>query len=281
MKNLQALLAVLLMACAGAALAQNDPSEHQIYEAARSGHLAEAQQMVDQVLRDHPRSAEAHYVAAEVYAREGDVSRARQELSTAEQIAPGLPFLKNARALPELQAQLAAESQSARPVFTVPYSRPHASIPWGFILIVVAGIAVLWRVVRRRAAASAYQQYSGGAVATGPGYGPGPGPGYGPGYGPSYGGAPGVGSGIAGGLASGLAVGAGVVAGEELAHHFLDSDRPVGGVAPPVAPEQVDPNADMGGNDFGVSDSSGSWDDNGGGSDSFGVDSGGGGDDWT
>jgi hypothetical protein len=88
-----------------------------------------------------------------------------------------------------------------------------------------------------------------------------------------------MGSTLAGGLATGLAVGAGVVAGEELAHRFLDGDRGVG-AAPPVMPEEpVDPNADMGGPDFGLGDSS-SWGDSSGGGDSFGSDSGGGGD-WT
>jgi uncharacterized protein len=285
MKYLHAVLAAAWVACAGVALAQNDPSAHQIYETLRAGHIAQAQQMVDQVLRDHPRSGEAHYVAAEVYAREGDLGRARQEFSTAEQLRPGLPFA-SPRAVQELRSEL-TQAQGGRPVFTVPYSRPHSSgIPWAFILIVGAGIAVLWMVIRRRAAAStSYQQYAAGPVTAGPAYGPGYGPGgsYGPGYGPGYGG-PGVGSGIAGGLASGLAVGAGVVAGEELARHFLDGGQPAAGVAPPVV-EQVpppDPNADMGGTDFGLSDSS-SWDDGGGGGGDFGIDSGGGGggDDWT
>jgi len=278
MKYLQAALAVVLVAFAGAVWAQasSDPTPHQVYEAARSGHLGQAQQMIDQVLRDHPRSGDAHYVAAEVYAREGNLARARQELATAEQLKPGLPNADPA-SLRQLRSELA--QTQARPVFTVPYSRPHSSgIPWGFILVVGAGLAVLWMVIRRRAAAAtSYQQYASGPVAAGPGYAPGYGPGPGYGYGPGYGGS-GLGSGIAGGLASGLAVGAGVVAGEELARHFLDSGQSAGGVAPPIVEEPpVDPNADMGGADFGLSDS-GSWDDNSGGG---GFDSGGGGDDWT
>jgi hypothetical protein len=86
-----------------------------------------------------------------------------------------------------------------------------------------------------------------------------------------------MGSGIAGGLASGLAVGAGVVAGEELARHFLDRDgNPV--PAPSGNEYPSNPNADMGGNDFGLNDAS-SWDDGGSGGDIGGG--GGGGDDWT
>ena len=102
-------------------------------------------------------------------------------------------------------------------------------------------------------------------------------PGYGPGYGPAPMGG-GMGSGIAGGLASGLAVGAGVVAGEDLAHHFLDGGRGGGVIPPAEAGESGNPNADMGGADFGVNDPGSGWDDGGGG---FGGDSGGGGGDWS
>jgi hypothetical protein len=82
-----------------------------------------------------------------------------------------------------------------------------------------------------------------------------------------------MGSGIAGGLASGLAIGAGVVAAEEVARHFLD--RPDGAL--PATVEPTPANGDMGGNDFGVSDTS-SWDDGGGSAD---ADFGGGGGDWS
>ncbi len=68
------------------------------------------------------------------------------------------------------------------------------------------------------------------------------------------------------------------MAGEELAHHFLDGNRTEGNVVPRDDDRPPpNPNADMGGNDFGVNDG-GTWDDNSGGDD-FGG--GGGGDDWT
>ncbi len=51
-----------------------DPTMDQIYEAAASGHLDQAQQMITQVLADHPTSAKAHYVQAELYAKEGKTS---------------------------------------------------------------------------------------------------------------------------------------------------------------------------------------------------------------
>jgi hypothetical protein len=272
-KNLRtSLVLALVLGCAGPVLAQTSPTPHQVYEAVRAGHLDQADQMIKQALKEHPQSGEAHYVAAEVYAREGNLGSARQELATAETIAPGLPFAKP-ESVQHLQRQL-AQGQAMRPAphFEQRNSQVHSAIPWGMVLIVVAVIAVLWAIMRRRNAAAVYQQYGGGPVVAGgapPGYGPGPGPGYGAG--------PGIGSGIAGGLASGLAVGAGVVAGEQLAHHFLDGNRegnvaPSGNEYPPA-----NPNADSGGNDFGLNDGGGSWDDGGSGGDSGG----GGGDDWT
>jgi hypothetical protein len=280
-KNIRTHLVVILaLACAGPVLAQQaaDPSAHQIYEQVEAGHLDQAQQMVNQVLRDHPNNAKAHYVAAEVYARRGDFPAARDQLSKAEGIDPSKSFAP-AEALGKLQAELnGGRAMQMQPRFAPSQGTVRSAIPWGFVLVVVAVIAILWAIMRRRTATAVYQSYPGGvaAPAGGPVYGPGPG--YGPGYGPGGGG---IGSGIAGGLASGLAVGAGVVAGEELAHHFLDRD---GNPVPAPVPEQRpdNPNGDMGGNDFGLSDGNAGWDDgsSGGGGD-FGGGGGGGGDDWT
>jgi uncharacterized protein len=251
-----------------------DPTMNQIYDAAAAGHLDQAQKMITQVLADHPNSAKAHYVQAELYAKEGKAAMARTELGTAERLNPGLTEF-NARSVAELKAQLGmggnTRMMSGENVIVPARSAPH--FPWGTLLILAVVAAVLMMLFRRRR--PPYSQFP----AAGPGPAPGPGgapAGYGPGYGPGYG-QPmggGMGSGIAGGLASGLAVGAGVVAGEELAHHFMDGGQhAAGGIIPPA--EAAEPsNSDMGGNDFGANDP-GSWDDGGGGM------GGGGGDDWS
>jgi hypothetical protein len=253
-----------------------DPTVHQIYEAAEAGHFDQAQTMMDQVLRDHPNSAKAHYVQAELFAKQGKTQEARAELAQAEQIEPGLPH-ENPKSVQALKSQLGVLTRPAQGsrVIGMTSAPSAAHFPWGMVLIFVGAIAILWMVFRRRSPSG----YASGAPVMGgggPGYGgpagyAGPG-GYG---GPGMGGG-GIGSGIAGGLASGLAVGAGVVAGEELTRHFLDGDRHEG-VAPPVENNewsQPSSNSDMGGSDFGVNDS-GSWDDSSGGG------GGGGGDDWT
>ena len=250
------------------AAAAADPTMAQVYQAAESGHLDQAQQMMNQVLADHPQSGTAHYVQAELYAKQGNPVLARSELQAAETLEPGLPHIAP-RSVQELKAELNLESREAgRSAERVaPPARPF---PWGMALIFVVVIGILWMVLRRR---NTYASYPAGYPAGGAPGAYGPGGGYGPG--PLGGG---MGSGIAGGLASGLAVGAGVVAGEELAHHFMDGNRS-GGVLPPAegSPPIDNPNADMGGANFGVDDPS-SWDD---GSSGGGGDFGGGGGDWT
>src|SRR3984893_12734459 len=153
-----------------------DPTVHQIYEAAEAGRFDQAEQMMDQVLKDHPKSAKAHYVQAELYAKEGTTALARAELAEAEGIDPGLTH-ENPRSVLALKSQLgvsARPTQGSRVVGSQPApASPH--FPWGTALIFVIVIGVVWMLFRRR---STYSQYP----AAGPG-----GPGYGPGYGgPGY-----------------------------------------------------------------------------------------------
>jgi hypothetical protein len=270
------LVLVTALACAGPVLAT--PTVDQVYEAARSGHLNQAQQMMDEVLRDKPNSPKAHYIEAEISARARNFDRARSELARAQELDPSGAFAKP-ESLAALQRELARGNSNYRGNSYPPgtYVRPverHSSFPWGVVLLVVAGVVILWALASRRRYGGGYYPQAGG-VPPGPGggysggYGPG---GYGPaGYGPPAGG--GLGSGIVGGLASGLALGAGVAAGEELVHHWIDKDGNRVEGPPPADYVPPDDNANMGGNDFGVSDNS-SWGDGGGGG-------GGGGDDWT
>src|SRR5258708_29734334 len=249
-----------------------DPTMNQIYEAAAAGHLDQAQQMITQVLADHPNSAKAHYVQAELYAKEGKIPLARAELGTAERLNPGLTEFKP-RSVQELKSQLGLSPRSSgSQIVSIPArSAPH--IPWGAVFIGLIVVGLLVMLFRRRTPYANYPVAGPGGPGVGgapTGYGPGGAPGYGP---PPMGG--GLGSGIAGGLASGLAVGAGGVAGEGLAHHFLDGGRRGGGgILPPAeAGDSGFSNSDMGGSDFGVNDPGSGWDDGGSG--------GGGGDDWS
>ena len=262
--------AVLAVAVAGVAFADPEATPHQIYEAAQSGHMAQAQQMIDQVLSDHPQNAKAHFIASELDARIGDFPAARQQLATAKQLDPTQSFT-NASTLGALERQLTG----MRPV--VPGTGPLAiappvrrqSVPWGWIIVLGLGALLLWSMFRSRS-----QQVLG--QGTLPPGNPGMQPGYG--YGPSY--PPSGGSGLMGNLASGLAIGAGVAAGEELVRHVIDG-RSTGGTDASADLRDPPQNQDMGGADFGTQDGS-SWgnDSSGGDSGGWGGDSGGGGD-WS
>jgi hypothetical protein len=275
--------AAMSFAFAGAAVADADPTVHEIYEAAESGHVDQAQRMIEQVLRDHPDSAKAHYVQAELFARAGRLGPARAELDRAEQLEPGLPK-ENPRSVAALKEELGrtgsldVTGRSNRLTGASTGSATH--FPWGMVLLLALSVGVLWMLFRRRRPNVQYPLSAAPTPVPG-GYGPGGYPGAG-GYAPGgIAGGGGLGSTLASGLAGGLAAGAGIVAGEELAHHFLDGERPSAPAASLTPASFTDhsesnqPNSDMGGADFGVDDA-GSWGDDSGGD--AGSD---GGDDWT
>jgi hypothetical protein len=292
-----AVLAASALCAAPAAWAQ-DATVKQVYEAAEAGKFIEAQAMMDKVLADHPNSAKAHFIEAELLAKQGKFARAGTELATAERLAPGLPFAKPA-AVEKLRSLVAGARTRSAPAASPVQARAAApdmsyerqtpasgGIPWGMIALVGGLVALAVMYFRHKSASQAAQgRYSPTAGPAGmPGMGAQnpqyPNAGQAP-YGPAAAPGGGIGSGIMGGLATGAALGAGMVAGQALAHHFTDGDRSnrdSNANNPTSNPEQFTPietppsGYDMGGGDFGVSDP-GNWDSGGG-------DSGGGGSDW-
>jgi len=243
------LIAGLLLACA--ALASAEPSIDDIYKAASSGNMPQAEAMMGEVLRAHPNSGKAHFIHAEILAKENRIAEARAELSQAEQLQPGLTSLKPA-AVTHLKQKL------------YPNGSPSAShggsslLMWGGLIVLVLVIVMVVRALGRRANpnynAAAYgpQAYGGQnpPMSGNPGYP----------YPPQGGG---MGSGIMGGLATGAAIGAGVVAGEALMRNVLGDHPQEHGDEPNRYANQPAPdNYDMGGNDFGANDTN-SWDDSG------------------
>lgn len=257
------------MLCVAPVFAAEDATMHEVYTAAKAGKFDEAQAMMDKVLRDHPKSAKAHFVESELLAKQGRFTEAEAEFRTAERIAPGLPFAKPT-SVEQLKGRLeAAQTAHSRPApQAIAAEARGAGIPWSLLLGGAGLIAFILFAVRFMNSRTGATMGGGGAGSMS-GYRPsqpmspysptGPAPM----MGPSAGG--GMGSGILGGLATGAAVGAGMVAGEALMHHFTDSNRASNNTfdTPYVRDDQSAPN-DMGGTDFGVSDAS-SWDDSSGG----------------
>lgn len=265
-------------------MAAPEPSMHEVYQAAQAGRYIEAQDMMDQVLKAHPNSAKAHFAEAELLAKQGKFNPARAELATAERLQPGLPFAKP-QAVSSLKTLIESPRAPMNPLATSPMvqqvdlaggSAPSRGLPWGLILGgmgLLAFVVFAMRFMQRRTAAPvpyypAGFGNQGGAQAFGSGMGGAAAP-----MGTA---GSGIGSSIMGGLATGAALGAGMVAGEALMHHFTDGGR----TAAPVLPTQTAfndnqtnnwdlRNDDMGGNDFGISDSA-SWDSGGGSDDSWG-----------
>jgi len=304
------------------ASAQSEPTLNQVYEAARGGRLEQAQVMMQQVLVAHPGSAKAHFVQAELFAKQGQMARAREALASAEKLAPGLPFAK-ADAVQNLRTQLAGKSgtgttsgtssgipasDATRALANPAPAAPISSFPWGMALMLGGGAIALGIFLTRKkpAVAPAYGNSSQPAYAnaaspatmqgglTGPqSFGMGSGSaasayGQQPGYGqaPAYGqpGQPvgsGLGGRVMGGLATGLAVGAGVMAAQAIGkslmghndHPHNENSQNVSGNAASNDYQPFAGNSDLGGQNFGVTDTS-SWDD------SNSVVSSGGGSDW-
>jgi uncharacterized protein len=178
-------LAIALLMGSGWAMAQtapNEPTLKQIYDTAQAGQLDKAQTMVQQVLVLHPNSAKAHFVQAELFARQGQLPKAREALAAADKLAPGLPFAKS-EAIQSLRAQLDAKSPA--PVvknpstnsFGVTPAKPPAApanTPWGLILLVgAAAIALVVFLIRRKPA----QTFTPPAAYANPGSSPGAMPG--------------------------------------------------------------------------------------------------------
>ena len=237
-----------LLLTSNAAFAEATLSE--VYQAVQSGQMAKADVMMKEVLQNHPNSAKAHYVASELYLKEGKLEAARNHFIKAQNLAPGLPFAQP-ESVQKLQMQLASTQVAPAASQTSIFSNP---LFWGLIAILVIGVMI----VMKRRKAEAVQVYN----APSAGY---PGTPGGPGN-PGYPGAPagGMGSGLMGSLATGAALGAGMYAGQALAsnlmggrdgghsnadHNANSNMNQVGG------PASLDPN-------FGVRDAS-SWDDGG------------------
>jgi hypothetical protein len=245
----------------GVAFAEDSPTLDQVYTAARAGRLEDAQRMMDIVLKDHPNSAKAHFVEAELLAKQGQMRNAEAELKNAEHLKPYLSFA-NPQAVQDLKNRIAVTQRVSQSPASSFQTESGNNFPWGMVFLGVGVIAItflIMRAINSRSPTNFPSNYQPGTQNTSAS--PVPMQPYGGGITPMASAGGGIGSGIMGGLATGAAVGAGMVAGEALVHHFMDGGHNATGSVAPVTDTWGSSSNDMGGSDFGIADNS-SWNDN-------------------
>jgi hypothetical protein len=214
------------------------PTLEQVENEVRLGHLTSAESMMNEVVTARPGSARAHYVYAEVLARNGKFADAREQARLAREADPRITFtdagrftafeqlLERAQRVPSARAG-ATPAVPALPA-TATASTSSGGIPgWIWLALLAAAGIMLWRGFSRSRAGAAGAGLAGtgahamtsGAPAYGLAGSAGPGS-YGPG---SPYGAPPARSGM---LGTGLAAAGGFAAGmlaDELMHRHRES----------------------------------------------------------
>jgi hypothetical protein len=289
-----------MLLLSGSAFAADGPKE--VEAAIRQGNYTLAEQDLRQAIVEHPQSAKAHYMLAQVLAHEGNIGDAQKEAGQAKAIDPKISFTDPAkfnRFQAELNQALApstgAHSGAAMAPAggaAAPYAaaeQPAAAQPrsrgsiWPWVIGAVI-VFLLFGWFRRRQQSAAINQGYGNQGYGAPGpqnpYGNGPYPP--PGYQSGPQGGSGIGGSILGGLAGGV-LGAAAVNAYENHERREEENRGdyAAGNGSNFAPANPQDQAydqlrnqpiDTGNNDD-------SWDDNsGGGGDSF---DGGGDDSWS
>ena len=273
-----AFILVASVSLGGYVFAADAPTLHQVYLATQAGKLDDAQGMMKKVIQEHPNSGKAHFVEAEILAKQGKLGNAETELNIAERLEPGLPFAKP-RSVQELKARIATiqSSQSTMSGMSGAPAETTRGFPWSLLLLGIGTLALVTFVVRAMSARNKVPTpgYPSGIPAAGA-LGPTGQPYMGGGVTPMAPAGGGLGSNIVSGLATGAAVGAGMVAGEALVHHFMDGNKTGTNAAVPVSDSWGNSSDNIGGPDFGIADNS-TWDDNSSVADSGDVS----GDDWS
>ncbi len=293
---------LFVLLASGAAFAADTPAADgpkAVEAALQQGNYPLAEQELRQAIVEHPQSAKAHYMLAQVLAHEGNIGDAQKEAGQAKTLDPKISFTNPAR-FERFQSELnqaLAPSTGVRPrAASVPVTReaPYAATeqpvaeprsrgsiwPW-VIGAVIVFLLFGWFRRRQQAQFTNPPGYGQGYGAPGPqgSYGNGsyPPPGY-P-QGPQGGSGMGVGGSILGGLAGGV-LGAAAVNAYENHERREEGERGDYQQGNNVAQNPQDQAYDQLRNDpIDTGNNDDSWDNSGGGGDSF--DSGGGDDSWS
>lgn len=261
----KSLLAGLLLTAASWTWALPTPQD--IQTAVQAGQYTLAETQLREVLHDKPGSAKAHYELGQVLAREGRYADAQQELRQAQQLEPSLKFTAHPQQFEQLQHQLSAQTAGTtqqridRPAVSsgAPGLSPSGNhpLPWGWVVVGLAGVALLIAWVRRTAQSNVLSGTNTRwePVAQPQGYGPASynaNPGYTPPASPMGAGVKGAVLGGIAGLATGYALSKALEGGD----HSSMSANPNNGYIPFDAPGSA---PDFGAFDAGTGDG---WDNN-------------------
>ena len=146
--SLRSMSAVAVLAasawCAAPAAWAQDATVKQVYQAAEAGKFIEAQAMMDKVLRDHPNSGKAHFIEAELLAKQGKFTAGRGRAGDCRAAGAGIAVRQAgsgaeiaiadaARAAPPAPARQAGQRRlTCLMTRQVPAPRPPAAaLPWG------------------------------------------------------------------------------------------------------------------------------------------------------
>jgi uncharacterized membrane protein YgcG len=281
---------LLIVLVSASAFAADGPKE--VEAALQQGNYTLAEQELRQAIVEHPQSAKAHYMLAQVLAHEGNIGDAQKEAAQAKTIDPKISFTNPARFehfQTELNQALApATARPAAPVIrnTQAEAPPVAAEPrssgsiWPWIIGAVIIVLLIGWFRRRQQGNMGNQPYGNPGN---PGYGAsGPQSPYGnnsyppPGYQQAPGSGPGLGTSVLGGLAGGV-LGAAAVEAYENHERNEQNERDVFQPTNNTAPNPQDQAYnDLRSQPIDTGNDDSSWgDSSGGGDDSFG----GGGDD--
>lgn len=275
---------LLLVLVSATAVAADGPKE--VEAALQQGNYTLAEQELRQAIVEHPQSAKAHYMLAQVLAHEGNIGDAQKEAAQAKTIDPKISFTNPAR-FEHFQTELnqALAPATARPAAVIRNTQaeapPVAAEPrsggsiWPWVIGAVIIVLLIGWFRRRQQGVMNNQAYGN------PGYGaPGPQNPYGngpyppPGYQQSPG--AGLGTSVLGGLAGGV-LGAAAVEAYENHERNEQRERDIFQPGSDSAPNPQDQAYnDLRSQPIDTGNDDSSWGDSGGGDDSFG---GGGGDD--
>jgi len=235
----------------------NIPSIHAISQTVNSGDLKQAHQMIEIVLKAHPKSAKAHYIDAQILVLQGNAQGAKHALKIARELEPNLPFVNQQNVI-KLEQKIAS--------LTHTHSTSHRSwIPWIILAIALLVLYFIWKNASKRkmsyqnnpSTLANHHNQNNPQTAQNSG-------GFGNGF---------FGNGIFGNIMSGLMMGAGFAAGERVVDNLMDShDSNTDQTQTDLQNDNNQGYSDSTENDFGIDDSS-SWDDGSSfGGDDFGGD---------